>query len=96
MNTLYEHEDYADYCEFGPEPPDIPEEYHYCQFCEYYDQAAAPCRVLTACNDELFCRPCLAAAGRLVEEDTPAAACKHFLPGPAATSAAKAAALCRE
>lgn len=45
MNSFYEHEDYADYCEFGPEPPDIPAEYHYCQFCEYYDQAAA----LAAC-----------------------------------------------
>ena len=96
MNTFHEHEDYADYCEFGPEQPDIPEEYGYCLFCEYYDAASSSRRVLTAYGDELFCRPCLAAAALLVEEDTPAITCKHFLPGRAALSAAKAAALCRE
>ncbi len=94
MHKVYEHEDYGNYAEFGPEPPLVPEECKYCLFCEYFDSEAAPRRVLTAWGDELSCRPCLAVAGRLVEEETCAAACKHFLPGRAALSAARAAALC--
>ena len=95
MTKFYEHEDYHNYAEFGPELPAIPEECQYCLFCEYFDAQSTPRRVLTAWGDELLCRPCLAVAGRLVEEDTCAAACKHFLPGRAALSAARAAALCR-
>ena len=95
MRTPYDHEDYADYGQFGVEPPLIPEECKFCLFCEYHDSQAPPRRVLTSWGDEILCRPCLAVAGRLVEEETCAAACKHFLPGRAALSAARAAALCR-
>ena len=90
-----EHEDYTNYDEFGPNNPEIPEEYLYCLFCAYHDAASPPRRVLTALGDELLCRPCLAAPSRFVEEETPAAGCKHFAPTNAALSGARAAALCR-
>lgn len=89
-----EHEDYANYNEFGPENPEIPEEYLYCLFCVYHDVAAPPRRVCTALGDELLCRPCLAVPSRLVEEETPAAGCRQFTPTNAALSGARAAALC--
>ena len=42
--------------------------YRTCPFCQEDEalkgRAAAPRRVLSACGDELFCRPCLAAAAR--------------------------------
>ena len=41
-NKFYEHEDYNNYEEFGPEPPEIPDEYRVCGWCEYCDQPDHP------------------------------------------------------
>ena len=76
MNKFYEHEDYNDYYEFGPDEVEIPQECEVCACCGHCDTGNAR-EFYDYFGEVRTSAPCMAYASRQVDLEAPK--CGKFL-----------------